>query len=99
MHDGLEARLKITFELDSWHGITDGIFECQHCHQFLILEMVDWSGEDQAIRIYMTAPVETAVVNVFLRNARSDYCDLTRHGQEVDALLAHAQRRFLTVLD
>lgn len=99
MHDGLETTLKIVFELDSWHGITDGIFECERCHQFLMLEMIDWSGPGQAIRIYMTATVATAVVNVFLRNARSDYCDLTRHGQEVDALLAHAKWRCLTVLD
>ena len=69
--------------------MTDCMVQCD-CGQYALLSMLDWSGPRLERRIYAVSALPDEPAAVFLRNMRSDYCDLTRKAHEVAALYASA---------
>jgi len=83
--------LELTFTIDFWQGPTDAIVQCGQCGDFALLRLLHWSDRNLSKRIFVVAALPEAAVGIFLRNMRSDYCDLSRHKAEVDSLLATAE--------
>lgn len=79
------------FVIDDWQGPTDAVARCVHCGTYTLLRMLHWGGRNLSRRIFATAPLPAAAVEVFLRNMKSAYCDLSRHQAETDALAATAE--------
>lgn len=82
--------LDLTFTIDFWQGPTDALVRCSRCGAFALLRLLHWSGPNLRTRVYALSELPARAVTVFLRNMRSDYCDLGRHQAEVDALIATA---------
>lgn len=91
-HDWLrqEANLTPVFIIDEWQGPTDAIIQCAACGRFALLRLMHWSGRNLLTRIYGLADLDNNAVSIFLRNMKSAYCDLSRHGAETDMLVATA---------
>lgn len=89
--------LDIVFTIDDWQGPTDALVRCtacdgcEGCETIALLRLLHWSGPRLTKRIFAVSPLPDSAVSVFLRNMRSDYCDLHRHQAEVDALIATAE--------
>ena len=77
--------LPLVFVIDAHDGVTDAIAECS-CGQHALLNLLDWAGKHLQERVYTVSELATEPARVFLRNIRSDYCDLTRKAAEVEAL-------------
>jgi len=91
-HDWLVSGepLNPCFTIDFWQGLTSGLVKCEACQQYNLLHLQAWQGRNLRDRIYSCAPLLNSSAAVFLRNMNSDYCDLTRKQQEVDALIVSA---------
>ena len=92
IHDWLrlEATLEVRCEIDGDNGITDAVIVCS-CGQHALINLLDWTGPRLARRVFSVSLLGADPVGVFLRNMRSDYCDLTRKAAEVAALAATAE--------
>lgn len=84
------SELKPVFVIDDWQGPTDAIVRCQACGAYVLIRLLHWSGRNLATRIYALASLDDDAVHIFLRNMKSAYCDLSRHGAETDMLIATA---------
>lgn len=90
-HDWRDEPVDIVLTIDACHGPTDALVKCPRCGQYYLLRLLHWQGPRLALRIFALATLPADSVTVFLRNMRSDYCDLSRHQAEVDALMAIAE--------
>jgi len=84
------APLTVAFTIDSWQGVTDAIVRCTGCGAWALLRLLHWSGRNLSTRIFAVSALDNQAVTVFLRNMKSDYCDLERHRAEVEALTSTA---------
>ncbi len=84
-HDG---ELHIVVVADDWQGATTAIARCSGCGLHVLLQLLAWQGKHLENRVYILSPIPSQVALVFMRDIQSNYCDLTRHGQEFDALIA-----------
>ena len=93
LHDWLVtgAVLDVAFELDAHNGVTDAILRCRGCGQYGLLGLLDWASPKLTCRVYAVAELSAEPVAVFLRNMRSEFCDLTRKSAEHAALCATAE--------
>jgi hypothetical protein len=66
--------------------MVDGLMGCQFCGQKLLLRLLDWRGHQLEQRIYSIGLVPSDVGDVFIRNMRSDYCDLKRQDDPITDL-------------
>jgi len=82
--------LAVAFTIDSWQGATDAIVRCAGCGAYALLRLLHWSGRNLSTRIFAVSGLNNPAVTVFLRNMKSDYCDLERHRAEVEALTSTA---------
>ncbi len=87
--DEVGAHLAVAFTIDAYGGVTDAVIECD-CGRHALLNLLDWLGPNLDKRVYAVSESSTEATAVFLRNMRSDYCDLTRKAAEVNALAAAA---------
>ncbi len=71
--------------LDYYQGITDALISVEG--QYYLAAMIAWDEAKTMLRAYAISPVGDQVASVFLRNMRSDYCDLARKSQEIEALV------------
>jgi hypothetical protein len=71
---------------EHWQGMVDGLMGCQFCGQKLLLRLLDWRGHQLEQRIYSIGLVPSDVGDVFIADTRSDYCDLKRKDDELEAL-------------
>lgn len=85
-----DTKLDVQFVLDQWQGPTDAVVRCGVCGEVALLRLLHWSGRNLCTRIYALASIDSAAFAVFVRNMRSASCDLSRHGAEVQALMATA---------
>lgn len=82
--------LEPAFIIDDWQGPTDAVVRCRDCGHFMLLRLLHWRGRNLATRIFALADLDDQAVTVFLRNMKSAFCDLSRHGAEADMLIATA---------
>lgn len=82
--------LDAVFVIDDWQGPTDLVVQCRECRAYALLRLLHWSGRNLTTRIFAVAGLDTQAMGIFLRNMRSDYCDLSRHGAETAMLMATA---------
>jgi hypothetical protein len=83
---------RVAFTIDAWQGLTDGLIQCATCGQYAVVNLLDWGGRNLCFRIFSVALAGSSTASVFLRNMNSDYCDLSRHQAEANALLAATER-------
>lgn len=86
--DAAGRQLTVVFTIDGWQGATDAIVRCAGCGTPALLRLLHWSGRNLGTRVFAVSGLDSREVDVFLRNMKSDYCDLERHRAEVDALMA-----------
>lgn len=89
---------RVAFTIDAWQGLTDGLIQCAACGQYAVVNLLDWGGRNLRFRIFSVASAESKTASVFLRDMNSDYCDLSRHQAEVNALLAATEQPSLLIL-
>ena len=91
-HDWLQtgSSLAAAFVIDEWQGPTDFVVRCTGCGTYALLRLLHWSGRNLATRIFSVAYLDSQAMEIFLRNMRSDYCDLSRHSAETAMLVATA---------
>jgi hypothetical protein len=82
-----QGKLNITFTIDDWQGPTDALVRCTLCGTTAFLNVIDWAGKNLSSRVFSLSLLPNSAVQVFMRNMRSDYCDLERHRAEVEALI------------
>lgn len=76
--------------IDHWQGVTAGLFLRSDSGELALAWLIAWDGPRLSERVYAVADVPSENARVYLRNMRSDYCDLGRHQAETDALIASA---------
>ncbi|XOV88445.1 MAG: hypothetical protein ACFHX7_00860 [Pseudomonadota bacterium] len=86
------CQLHLAVVADEWQGATTAIARCSGCGASSLLQLLAWQGKNLANRVYLLSPIPARVTDVFLRNIRSSYCDLSRHGHEFAALVAATER-------
>lgn len=90
LHNFADDRGRLAFQhvIDDWQGVTSGLARCRYCNADFLLHLQAWRGTRLNERVYAAFTLDPDVASVFLRNMRSDFCDLSRHAAEVEALLA-----------
>ena len=84
------SQLSFSYTIDYWQGATTGLVQCTDCRNMALIHLQAWSGTNLTRRVYSVALLNQRVAQTFLRNMRSDYCDLSRKASEVDALISVA---------
>jgi hypothetical protein len=80
------THLGLTYTLDEWQGVLNGMLHCQGCNSYSIIRLLDWAGKNLQTRVFSLADLPADSAKVFLRNMNSDYCDVTRKQDEANAL-------------
>jgi len=86
-----EARLEPAVVLEDWLGPVTALLKCRECATHALIYLVAWQAPELKHRIFALRFVPDGAAATYLRNIRSDYCDLTRKQNETDALIAAAE--------
>jgi hypothetical protein len=73
----------VELTLDEQFGPTDALVTCRHCRRPYLLEMLDWLGDQQVMRVSVLEPDAAARV---IRDLTRGSCDARRAGAEIHHL-------------
>ncbi|MBL6692153.1 MAG: hypothetical protein ISP91_17370 [Pseudomonadales bacterium] len=83
--------------LEDWLGPVTALLRCPVCDTHALIYLVAWQSPELKHRIFAVRVVPDEVTKTYLRNIRSDYCDLTRKQREFDALITAAEPASLLI--
>lgn len=83
--------------LEDWLGPVTALLRCPECNTHALIYLVAWQSPELKHRIFAVRVVPDEATRTYLRNIRSDYCDLTRKQSEFDALIAAAEPASLLI--
>ncbi len=90
--------LGVAIVFDDYLGVTDALVRCDDCGRHALANLLDWSPPKLGKRAYALSHLPATAVEVFFRDARSAYCDLTRMASERQALEGTAAPVFAVVV-
>lgn len=84
--------------LEDWLGPVSALIRSAREDGYAVIYLVAWEAPELKRRIFALRVVSDTAADIYLRNIRSDYCDLERKQNETEALFAAADPASLLIL-
>ncbi|MBO6555741.1 MAG: hypothetical protein JJ957_04520 [Pseudomonadales bacterium] len=75
---------------EDWLGPVSALIQSVDNKHYAVIYLIAWKAPELKRRIFALRAIQKRAAEVYLRNIRSDYCDLDRKKNEAEALFAAA---------